>query len=79
MGYPGSKAGAGNVEPSLDERLIQELRARPGSPTYAVANGVGLRGQTALVRKRLRQLEAQGLVRSGVGPYFRFMISWWAR
>lgn len=69
----------GNVERSLDEQLVDEVRRRPGSPTYAIANGVGLRGQTALVRKRLRRLEDAGRVRSGAARYFTSMISWWAR
>lgn len=69
----------GNIARSDDERLLDELRRRPGSPTYAIANSIGLRGQTALVRRRLRRLEERGLVRSGVGQYFPTYVSWWAR
>lgn len=68
-----------NVEKTTDELLLEEMRRRPGSPTYALANSVGLRGQTALVRRRLRRLEAEGRVRSGTGRYFTSMVSWWAR
>lgn len=65
------------MEVSDEQRLLQEVRRKPGSPTYAIANGIGLRGQTALVRKRLKHLEAAGKVRSGSGPPFVFQLSWW--
>lgn len=66
------------MEVSEEERLLQAVRDRPGSPTYVIANRIGLRGQTALVRRRLKRLEADGKIRSGTGDHFVFWLSWWA-
>ena len=68
-----------DLETTTDELLLEELRKHPGSPTYALANSVGLRGQTALVGRRLRRFEAEGRVRSGVGRYFTTSLGWWAK
>ncbi|MDZ4370105.1 MAG: hypothetical protein U1C74_01615 [Phenylobacterium sp.] len=68
-----------NIEATEDELILEVLRRRPGQPTYVVANSIGCRGQTARIRRRLRRLEAQHLVRSGADIYATSMICWWAR
>jgi hypothetical protein len=61
----------------LDHSLLALVKSQPGSPTYYLANSTGMGGKTAVVRRRLKVLEAAGKVRSGFGRYYSHMLCWW--
>lgn len=68
-------ADTGQLEPGDLFRLF-ETDGRPVSEgKHFTASDFS---RTALVRQRLKRLEAAGKVRSGSGPYFVFMLSGWA-